>query len=46
MHSLHYVKTTDLSTQQQIDANDGTQYQELEENHYHYLTPGYENSNL
>lgn len=46
MHSLHYVKTTDLSTQQQIDANDGTQYQELEENHYDYLTPGYENSQL
>lgn len=47
MHSLHYVKTVDSSAlQQQIDANDDTQYQELEENHYDYLTPGYENSQL
>lgn len=47
MHSLHYVKTVDSSAlQQQIDQNNGTQYQELEENHYHYLTPGFENSQL
>lgn len=46
MHSLQYVKAIDSSTQQQIDGNDGTQYQELEENHYHYLTSGYENSQL
>ncbi|XP_065923868.1 uncharacterized protein [Magallana gigas] len=46
MHSSHYVKTIDSSTLQQIDANYDTQYQELEESHYHYLTPCDANSQL
>lgn len=46
MHSSHYVKTIDTSTQQQMDAQDGSEYQELEENHYDYLRPGYGNSQL
>lgn len=46
MHSSHYVKTIDSSTLQQIDANYDTQYQELEESHYHYLTPCDGNSQL
>lgn len=46
MHSSHYVKTIDSSALQQIDANYGTQYQELEESNYNYLTPCDENSQL
>lgn len=44
IHSLHYVRRIRSSAQQQIGANNDALYQELEENHYHYLTPTSRNS--